>query len=311
METFSNSIVPYYIQRDLPFAVNAQVATLPEELQREFLIEYNRRSKNIIIPYVLHFFFPAHYLYLDRFLTQILFWFTFGGFFFWWFIDIFRIPDLVRKRNAEIADEVLRHILFMSGKMQTQSDTGSRQSTIATPVQPRNLEQTFDPTNITIEHLRTGFLLDYGLKTWQVVNQIQFDWTDGTSDKEYKLLSGNDLLYLNVRREGGMLDCRVGSVVNLYAIDSQLDTVIQREGNPPKVLNYADFTLYRESKLTGVMFNHAYGNKPVKVVAWDYLDQTRTYHLRIERDEYQKFLAIFSKRASDWEFSEILPGSDR
>jgi len=309
MEVFANSIVPYYIQQDLPFAVNAQVATLPEDLQKEFLKEYNRRSKNIVIPYVLHFLFPAHYLYLDKILLQIFFWITFGGFGLWWLIDIFRIPSLVRKRNAEIADDILRHILIMHGRHRqpTQSADANR---IVNPVQPRNLEASFDPTNITIENLRTGYLLDYGLKTWQVVNQTQFDWNDGMSEREYKLLSGNEILYLNVKREVAMLECKVGTVVNLYSIDAQLDTTIQRDGNPPNVLKYADFTLYRESKLTGLMFNQAYGNKPVKVVAWDYLDQTRTYHLRIGRDEHQKFFATFSKQVSEVEFSEILPSGD-
>lgn len=311
MEVLANSIVPYYVQQDLPFAVNAQVATLPEDLQKEFLKEYNRRSKNIIIPYVLHFFFPAHYLYLDKVLMQILFWMTFGGLGLWWLIDIFRMPGLVKKRNAEIADEVLRHVLLMHGKQQAQQTTSSRPVGMANPVKPRNLEAGFDPTNITIENLRTGYLLDYGLKTWQIVNQIQFDWSDGMSEREYKMLAGNEILYLNVKREAAMLECRIGTVVNLYAIDSQLDTIIQRDGNPPNVLNYADFTLYRESKQTGIMFNQAYGNKPVKVIVWDYFDQTRTYCLRIGRDEHQKFFAVFSKQVSDIEFSEILPGGDR
>lgn len=311
MEALANSLIPYYIQQDLPFAVNAQVATLPEDLQKEFLKEYNRRSKNIIIPYVLHFFFPAHYLYLDKVLMQILFWFTFGGLGIWWLIDIFRIPGLVKRRNAEIADEVLRHVLMMHGKQQAQQSATSRPAGIANPLQPRNWEANFDPTRITLENLRTGYLLDYGLKTWQVVNQIQFDWNDGMSEREYKMLSGNELLYLNVRREAAMLECRVGTAINLYAIDSQLDMTIQRDGNPPNVLNYADFTLYRENKLTGLMFNQAYGNKPVKLIAWDYLDQTRTYHLRIERDEHQKFFVVFSKQVSDMEFSDILPAGER
>lgn len=311
MEALANSIVPYYIQEDLPFAVNAQVAALPEELQKEFLKEYNRRSKNIIVPYVLHFFFPAHYLYLDKFLTQILFWLTFGGFFIWWFVDIFRIPSLVKRRNAEIADEVLRHVLMMHGKAQAQRQAADMRPPITAPPQPRPWQENFDPTRITPENLQTGYLLDYGMKTWQVVNQIQLDWADGTSEREFKLLSGGELLYLNVRREGAMLECRIGTVINLYAIDSQLDTLIRRDGNPPNILNYADFKLYRENKLTGVLFNQAYGNKPIKVIAWDYLDQTRTYHLRIEYDEHQKFFAIFSKKVSDIEFSDILPGEGR
>lgn len=305
-----NSLIPYHIQTQLPFAVNAQVAALPEELQKEFLKEYKRRSKNILITYILQFFFPAYYLYLDKFITQIFFWLTFGGLGFWWFIDIFRIPGLVKRRNAEIADEVLRYVLMMHGKKQVQKKIRAQKEAAHVP-QPRNLQIAFDPTHITIENLGTGFLVDYGLKTWQVVNQIQFDWADGTSEREYKLLSDNEILYLTVRREGAMLDCRIGSAVNAYAIDSRLDEMIQREGNPPNIIRYADFTLYREHKLNGLLFNEAQGNRPVRVVVWDYLDHTRTYHLRIELDEFRKFFAVFSKKVSEREFSEILPAGER
>ncbi|MCS7018775.1 MAG: DUF4178 domain-containing protein [Cytophagales bacterium] len=306
----SNSLVPYHIQQYLPFAVNAQVAALPEDLQQEFLKLYNRRAKNILVPYFLHFFFPAHYLYLDKFFLQVIFWLTFGGLGFWWVIDIFRIPSLVKARNAEIADEILRHILAIHGNQQVQKQTHPLNKS-ATHLQPRPLNIAFDPTHITIENLGVGYLLDYQLKTWQVVNQIQYDWTDGTSEREYKLVSGNEMLYLSVRREGVVLDCRIGTIVNLYTIDSQLDKVIQQEGQPPSILYYEGFTLYREHKLSGLLFSHSHHNKPIKVTVWDYLDATRTYHLRIGKDEYQRFFTIFSKKVDEIDFSEILPSGER
>lgn len=303
MNLLSDSIIPIDIQRELPFAVNAQVASLPEEVQREFLQEYRRRAKNIIIPYILHFFVPAHYLYLDKLVMQLLFWFTLGGLGLWWFIDIFRIPSLVKRRNAEIADEVLRDLLLRHGKKQTR-----QKATVLDP-QPRPLNVAFDPTRITLDNLQVGYLLDYGLKTWQVVNQIQYDWNDGTSEREYKLLSENEVLYLSLWREGALLECRIGRAINVYAIDTQLDIIIQREGTPPSFLRYADFALYREKRYAGYAFNQAQGNKAVKIVAWDYMDKTHTYHLRIACNEYQNFFALFSKRVSEIEFSEILPKS--
>lgn len=45
--------------------------------------------------------FGAHRFYLDRPLTGLLQLFTLGGVFFWWFADLFLIPQMVREQHAE------------------------------------------------------------------------------------------------------------------------------------------------------------------------------------------------------------------
>ncbi len=64
------------------------------------------RLRNVGLAYVLFFIAGAHYAYLNKWGTQILFWLTFGGLGIWWFIDIFRIPGLVNKYNDPIFDEI-------------------------------------------------------------------------------------------------------------------------------------------------------------------------------------------------------------
>ena len=39
-------------------------------------------------------FFGLHYFYLGKVGTGILYWFTIGGFFWWWIIDIFRFISM-------------------------------------------------------------------------------------------------------------------------------------------------------------------------------------------------------------------------
>lgn len=62
--------------------------------------------RNIGIAYLLLFFVGGHYAYLNRWGTQILFWLTFGGLGIWWFIDVFRIPNMVHDFNDPIFDDL-------------------------------------------------------------------------------------------------------------------------------------------------------------------------------------------------------------
>jgi Domain of unknown function (DUF4178) len=313
----SNALIPYQIERELPFAVSSQLATLPENYQKQFVRDYNQRMKNVVVPYVLHFMLPLQYLYVDKVLMQLLFWCTFGGMGIWWFIDLFRIPGLIEERNREIADECLRRVIVKYNRdMGTAQNPGLVPPGRRIPVQPglavkpRQLSSAnYDPSKLSIEDAKVGYLVDYGLKTWKVVNHIQFDWADGLSELEFKLNSEADIIYVSARRESALLYCHVSSIVNLYAIDKNFDSYVTENGAPPNVIQYADFTLYRDIRFEGIMFNQAYNNKPIKVVMWDYYDMTREYRLRIERGENGQFFAIFGTKVSDNEFSDVLPTS--
>jgi TM2 domain-containing membrane protein YozV len=64
------------------------------------------RIRNVGIAYVLLFFAGAHYAYLNKWGTQIIFWITFGGFGIWWLIDVFRLARMVEDFNDPIFDEL-------------------------------------------------------------------------------------------------------------------------------------------------------------------------------------------------------------
>jgi hypothetical protein len=308
----TSAVVPYHIERQLPFAVNNQLAALPDEYQKDFVKEYSKRMKNLNLAYFFNFF-GFQYLYLDKILTQLVYWFTVGGFGFWWLIDWFRISGMVETRNQQIADDCLRRVIQkyerQTGNSTTPLKAANPRNAVQAPAKPREvLTDGYDPTKLTIENLNIGFLVDYGLKTWKVVNRIQFDWNDGLSEREFKLNNENDLIYLSVRRESALVYCHISTIVNLYVIDKNFDEYVTLNGAPPTVIQYADFTLYRDHRLEGTMFNAALGNKPLKVVMWDYYDMSRDYRLRVERTvDTNQFFAIFGKKVSDIEFSEVLP----
>jgi hypothetical protein len=304
----NTSIIPYYVEKDLPFAVSAQLAELPEEAQREFLIEYRRKAKNVVVAYVLHFLLPAHYIYLDKFVTQLLFWFTFGGFGIWWFIDLIRMPSLVGTRNKDIADECLRYVMHRYKIQQQNPNPNPRGGYIPAAPQPRQLNvPLYDPMRPSVESLKLSYLIDYNFKTWQVVGEIQYDWSNAGSEREFRLASGNEVVIFTLKREGMYLNCYVGNLVNILSIDQTIDTQINQYGNPPAQISQGDFTLFRDNRFDGLAFDKSTGATPTKVVVWDYYDNTRKIRLRIEQSGKQTFKAVLAQAANEIDFSDILP----
>lgn len=60
--------------------------------------------KSTFTAYIFWLLFGSHYAYLGRWGTQIIFWplLLVGIGEIWWFIDLFRIPGLVARRNAQL-----------------------------------------------------------------------------------------------------------------------------------------------------------------------------------------------------------------
>ncbi len=103
------------IAKGLPAMVRSSLANLPPQRQEEFIEEYRRQAKSIAGAYVLWFFLGWHYPYLRRWGLWVLYVLTVGGFLLWAFIDLFRIPMLVKDYNKNVAVDVMRNLKAISG----------------------------------------------------------------------------------------------------------------------------------------------------------------------------------------------------
>jgi hypothetical protein len=109
-----NLYLPNSISDNLPSMVRNELSKLSAQKQEEFLEEYERKNKSIFIGYLLLLFLGWHYAYQKKWGIQILFWVTFGGLFFWWFVDLFRLPGLISDYNKDKALEVMRNLQSIS-----------------------------------------------------------------------------------------------------------------------------------------------------------------------------------------------------
>ena len=90
----------------LPASIKGELFKLDPKIQEEFTRKYTRRSKSLLIAYLLCLI-GWHYLYLGKIALQIAFLTTMAGFLIWGLVDLFRLPRMVARQNEGIAREVM------------------------------------------------------------------------------------------------------------------------------------------------------------------------------------------------------------
>jgi hypothetical protein len=105
--------IPASVARELPDAVQAELATMPIVKQYAFMLDFEKKSKSLTMAYLCSLIY-CHYILLGRW--------TMSGFMLcslflaaalgsiWWMIDLVRMPRLVREHNGRLAIEILRNL---------------------------------------------------------------------------------------------------------------------------------------------------------------------------------------------------------
>jgi hypothetical protein len=291
--------------------------------------------------------FGTHYAYLNQWVLQFIYWLTAGGFGIWWFIDLFRIPSMIEAHNNKVADQTLRHVLvkyryglknpttadaissssyssakgsrFMlrtpydlqkKGENNNQNNNQSEKRSISKirPIAPRILDSPdTDPMRLSIINIKAGYLVDFDLTTWEIVQEWQYDWDNGNSGKEFRLVNEKETLHLYMRNEGTQLHTILGRKVNIFSIDRELEDEIQTNSRPPSVLNYQEIDYFRENTKIGWRHELTAKTSANKLTIWEYFDETMTFFMRIEQIEEQTYKATVGEVISPFEFSNILP----
>lgn len=99
--------------KNLPLMVVQQLENLPEHQQQAFFEEYKRKEKSLVVAYLL-WLISCHYIYVGKIGTFFIYLITFAGFLIWGFIDLFRMPGIVRDYNKDVATEILKNLKLVS-----------------------------------------------------------------------------------------------------------------------------------------------------------------------------------------------------
>ena len=94
----------------MPPLTRSAVSGLTDGQRRIFNHEYGQKRYRTPEAYALWLVFGLHYAYLNRWGMQVLFWITAGGFLVWWLVDLFCLPSIVRRKNADVANGIVSTI---------------------------------------------------------------------------------------------------------------------------------------------------------------------------------------------------------
>jgi hypothetical protein len=310
MEHLSFSNLPGIIKRNFPLEVRYELESMPLRAQQEFLESYGREMKVLGISYVCHALFGSSYLYQGKIFKQILFWLTAFGFGIGWIINLFRMPKMIRKVNYKIAMRIIRDIqrryrYETQAEPLPQSLLGRMKAVVVET--PRSVNQNYDPTNLTVENLKAGFLVDYELKTWEVVAEFQYDWFDGLTDRLFTLANDLEQVTVLLRKEQNQLIAQELKRINIYALNKQLPDEITFRKRPSALLHFQNADFFQEPEREGIFFDMVAKKGNQKVMCWEYFDQARRTTVRIEYLNDKEFKAFTGKLISPLSFSEILP----
>ncbi|HXY75051.1 MAG TPA: hypothetical protein VEH58_06975 [Dehalococcoidales bacterium] len=104
--------IPGAIYNDLPAEVKSELASQSMEVRQKFAVSYLREYKKTSTAYWLLLCYGLHLNYLNLYSQGIWFWFTVGGGGVWWFlIEPFRLPSLIRQYNNKLARKILPEII--------------------------------------------------------------------------------------------------------------------------------------------------------------------------------------------------------
>ena len=161
-------------------------------------------------------------------------------------------------------------------------------------------------TDYTLKMMKKGFLVDYDLETWEVIEYNAFDY-DGYITQEWALQNGDDVRYLERGEEEGKAECTLTRRIEVQAIEEAVVDAIVQEEEPPELIHYEGRAYSGTESGAGHLREDGTGpGRPF--VSWSFAGP----------DDRVLFLSQWGERdiaayegvyVEEYQFTDILPGS--
>ena len=102
-----------------------------------------------------------------------------------------------------------------------------------------------DPlADLSLTNLKKGYLVDYDLKTWEVVASNYYDWGDGDISYEWQLKSFDEVVYLE-KESDDEAEWSLNRKINFSRLGPNIKEQIVETGDPPDEIVFEGMTYYR------------------------------------------------------------------
>lgn len=166
-----------------------------------------------------------------------------------------------------------------------------------------------DINDLVLSKMKPGFLVDYDMKTYQVIGKNYYQWEEGNRTLEWELKQGSEVLYLERDEEDGEVSWSLSRKMAIGTLDGKIADYIIENEDPPETVIMDGVSFYFEEDDIGTYHK---GDNPrgLQFVVWDYSDDRQEKSLSIEQWGETKFDVTVGFEVEEYQFSNILPGAN-
>lgn len=167
----------------------------------------------------------------------------------------------------------------------------------------------YDVTNLQVKDITVGFLFDYNLTTWEVLEEYTYDWGNNEFSYEFKISNGIEVMFLHVE-DDDVLSLSLTQKINISDIKTNLPQIISQSERPPHQIEFEGETYRLEKEAPG--YFHEEGDDEdewEEMMSWEYKCISNNKILCIEQWDDFKFEAAKGLEIKEYEISNILPSS--
>ncbi|MEL7004106.1 MAG: DUF4178 domain-containing protein [Bacteroidota bacterium] len=166
----------------------------------------------------------------------------------------------------------------------------------------------YDVTNLKVTDLDEGFIFDYDMKSWQVKEVYQYDWGKNNFSYEYKIDSGDEVLFLSLEDQGELI-LSLSKSIKVRVLGESIPEEIVKNQKPPDRLVYENETYYLDSDSAGYFNDMTAGNDDwEELISWEYFNKEGDKIISIVQWDERNFEASSGIMIKDFQISNIIPG---
>lgn len=154
-------------------------------------------------------------------------------------------------------------------------------------------------------NMKTGYFVDYDMKTWEVTAHNRYDWGEGDITHEWQLKSGDEVVYLELEPDDED-DWSLSRKIAFSRLGSQIKNRIMETGDGPDEIVFEGEKFYLEEMAAGhILKEDQSQGRPL--LRWSYEDEGDRRYLCLEQWGEEEFEASIGEPVQEYQFTNILP----
>ncbi|MFC1525368.1 DUF4178 domain-containing protein [Candidatus Latescibacterota bacterium] len=167
--------------------------------------------------------------------------------------------------------------------------------------------------DLSLEAMKTGYLVDHDLETWEVIGYNSYDY-DGFITREWELRSGDEVRFLELAVDDARPEWTLTRAITLGDVEEDVLASIGAQDEPPETVHFDGRPYTGAESEAGVQRREAGGAATAEdggsgreFVAWTYRSEEGRL-LYLVRWGERDLSAYEGQRVEEYQFTDILPG---